>query len=133
MAAGTSYLPVDFTNVSTVPCRLNGFPVVTLTSGKGGHQIGTAAIANHSTTSASLLLRARQTAHIWLRVTNVANLPASSCNPVTAAGLRITLPGTASPIFLGYPITACAKPVHGADALIVDPFQAGKAQRGTAQ
>ncbi|MHB1596411.1 MAG: DUF4232 domain-containing protein [Streptosporangiaceae bacterium] len=133
VAAGTSYLPVDFTNDSPGNCTLDGFPLVTLATGQSGQQVGTAAAADHSVTPPRLNLPAGHTAHIWLHVTSVANLPAAQCHPVTAAGFRITLPGQASAIFLGFPITTCAKPVHGTDVLAVEPFQAGKARRGTAQ
>ncbi len=133
VAAGTSYLPVDFTNSSANDCTLDGFPLVTLTTGQSGQQVGAAATADHSVTPPSLNLPAGHTAHIWLHVTSVANMPAAQCSPVTAAGFRITLPGQAGAIFLGFPVTTCAKPVHGTDVLTVEPFQAGKARRGTAQ
>ncbi len=133
VAAGTSYLPVDFTNSSANDCTLDGFPLVTLTTGQSGQQVGAAATADHSVTPQNLNLPAGHTAHIWLHVTSVANMPAAQCRPVTAAGFRITLPGQAGAIFLGFPVTTCAKPVHGTDVLTVEPFQAGKARRGTAQ
>ncbi|MHB1434437.1 MAG: DUF4232 domain-containing protein [Streptosporangiaceae bacterium] len=133
VAAGTSYLPVDFTNSSAGDCTLDGFPLVTLTTGQSGQQVGAAATADQSVTAPRLNLPAGHSAHIWLHVTSVANMPAAQCRPVTAAGFRIALPGQASATFLGFPMTTCAKAVHGTDVLTVEPFQAGKARRGTAQ
>ena len=133
VAAGTSYIPLDFTNVSAAGCRLSGFPVVTLAASSAGKQIGSAGTADRSLAAENLELRAGQTAHIWLRLVDVANLPRAQCRPVTAAGLRISLPADDATIFIKHSVTTCAKRVNGTDLLTVEPFQAGRALPGRAQ
>jgi hypothetical protein len=132
VAAGTSYLPVDFTNVSSSRCALDGFPQVTIAAGGKGRQIGAAATTDRSLATTAVVLAARQTAHIWIHLADVANIPAAACKPVTAAGLRVSLPGQPQATFIGHRLTSCAKPVGGTDVLIVEPFEPGTARPGTA-
>jgi Protein of unknown function (DUF4232) len=133
VAAGSSYLPLDFTNTSGASCQLAGFPAVTIASGRNGKQVGTAAAADTSAAAKIMVLSGGQTAHIWLRVTDVANIPKSQCKPVAAAGLRVGLPGAQQTTYIGQPITTCARTVRGTQVLTVEPFQPGAARPGTAQ
>jgi hypothetical protein len=133
VAAGTSYIPLDFTNLSSGTCRLSGFPVVTLATGGTGKQVGTAAVDARDETARITELRAGQAAHIWLRVASVASLPATTCRPVTAAGLRVTLPGQRQSVYLSHRLTVCAHRVPGTAVLTVEPFHPGRARPGTAQ
>lgn len=133
VAAGTATLPLDFTNTSATPCRLAGFPVVTLATSRDGKQVGIAATADMSLAARALSLGAGQTAHIWLKILDVMNLPASQCQPVGAAGLRVALPGQSAATFISHALTTCAKVVPGADILTVEPFRLGQALPGTAQ
>jgi len=133
VAAGTSYLPVDFTNVGPGRCALHGFPQVTIAAGRAGARIGAAASVDRSLAATAVVLGARQTAHIWVHLADVANLPTAACRPVTAAGLRVSLPGQRRAAFVSHRLTGCAKPVSGTDLMIVGPFQPGSARPGTAQ
>ncbi len=131
-AAGTEYLPLDFTNVTGARCRLAGFPAVSATSSTG-HRVGAAAALDRSLAARPLVLGAGQTAHAWLRLADVANLPAALCRPVTAAGLRVLLPGQSGEIFVAHRLLTCARAVPGDDILMIEPFRLGIARRGTAQ
>jgi hypothetical protein len=131
-AAGSSYVPLEFTNASGRSCTLAGYPAVAFASGTGGPQIGAAATAETSTHPATLVLAPGGVAHAWLQIVDVGNYPASTCKPVTASGLRVGFSGTATAAFLEHPFQACAKTVHGSDVLAVFPVQAGAPQRGTA-
>ncbi len=131
-AAGSSYVPLEFTNASGRSCTLAGYPAVAFASGTGGPQIGAAATAETSTHPATLVLAPGGVAHAWLQIVDVGNYPASTCKPVTAGGLRVGFSGTATAAFLAHPFQACAKTVHGSDVLAVFPVQAGAPQRGTA-
>lgn len=133
VAAGTSYIPLDFTNLSAGSCRLSGFPAVTLATSGTGKQVGTAAVDARNETVQAMELRSGQTAHIWLRLASVANLPAATCRPVTAAGLRVTLPGQRRSVYLSHRLTVCAGRVPGTDILTIEPFHPGRAKPGTAQ
>ncbi len=133
VAAGTSYLPLDFTNTSSASCQLAGFPGVVTASGQEGKQIGAAATADTSAAARVMVLANGQTAHIWLRVVDVANIPKPQCDPVAAAGLRVSLPGEQQSTYIGLQLTTCAKRVHGTEVLTVEPFRPGSARPGTAQ
>lgn len=132
VAAGTSYVPIEFTNTTSAPCTLRGFPAVALTSGVTGTQIGTEAAVDQSVPSASVTLAPGGTAHAWLGIASTANIPASACKPVTAAGLRVVAPGSVSASYLADKVPTCKKAVPGGGILMVHPVQAGRAQRGTA-
>lgn len=132
VAAGSSYVPVDFTNISGTVCQLAGYPVVTLAS-QAGKQIGTEGTADRSLATEHVLLAAGQVAHIWLHLLDVINIPSARCRPATAAGLRIGLPGYAAATFISHPVTTCSKQVKGTEIMTVEPFRPGHAQPGTAQ
>ena len=96
VAAGSSYLPLDFTNASQ--SRLPAEPATrTSRSSPGPPGIrsaapppGSRAVAAHPVT-----LAPGSTAHAWLVVSAAANYPAGQCHPVTASGLRVQAPGQA--------------------------------------
>ena len=133
VAAGSSYLPLDFTNVGASSCTLAGFPQVSVAASSTGRQLGSAATLDRSATAQLMVLSAGQSAHIWLRLVDVTNIPAAQCRPVAAAGLRVSLPGQQQGTFIAHPMTTCARSVTGTDVLTVEPFQPGAARPGTAQ
>jgi hypothetical protein len=62
----------------------------------------------------------------------VADLPASKCRPVTAAGFRVVVPGSESASYLAHPVPACKESAQEGGILVVRPVQPGAAKRGTA-
>jgi len=133
VAAGTSLIPLDFTNVSTSSCRLAGYAYVSFAAKDQGQRVGPAAAADRALAAHALLLGAGKTAHLWLRMVTAADLPARLCRPKKVAGLQVRLPGQAASIFIAHRFLTCAKRVRGTDILTVEPFQAGRAHAGTAQ
>ncbi|HEY7142987.1 MAG TPA: DUF4232 domain-containing protein [Streptosporangiaceae bacterium] len=132
-AAGSLYLPIDFTNTSARRCQLAGYPRVTFTRGPAGAQIGAAAAADHATAPRQVTLAPGGMAHAWLRVASAANFPPRECRPVTAAGLLITAPGQPSASYLRHSLLACARVPRGGQVLAVQPVAPGRGRRGTAQ
>ena len=132
VAAGTDYVPLEFTNTSSQPCELTGFPAVALTSGVTGQQIGTEAAVDRSVRATAVLLKPGGIAHAWLGIADVANLPAKTCRPVTAAGFRVVVPGSESASYLAHRVPACKEPAQDGGILVVRPVQPGAARRGTA-
>jgi hypothetical protein len=132
VAAGTYYVPLEFTNTTSHACELAGYPAVAFTSGATGQQIGAEAAVDREARASSVLLPPGATAHAWLQVVNAANYPASKCHPVTAAGLRVVVPGSESASYLPHPVPACKGIVAGSQILTVHPVQQGRARRGTA-
>jgi Protein of unknown function (DUF4232) len=133
VAAGTSLIPLDFTNVSSASCRLAGFAYVSFVTSRSGGPVGAAAAADRALAARTLLLGAGKTAHLWLRIVEASDLPASQCRPRTVAGLQVRMPGQAGSSFIAHQFTTCAKRIRGTDILTVEPFQAGRARPGTAQ
>ena len=133
VAAGSSYLPLDFTNVGASSCTLAGFPQVSAAASSTGRQLGSAGTLDRGATEQLMVLSAGQSAHIWLRLVDVTNIPAAQCRPAAAAGLRVSLPGQQQGTFIAHPMTTCARPVTGTDVLTVEPFRPGAARPGTAQ
>jgi len=115
----TSY-PLDFTNVSGVPCTLTGYPEVAAYRGDGT-EVGDAAVRDTSVTALRVLLGPGQTAH--------ASLDASlsvRCRPVLVSGLRVVPPGQLAARYVKRSLTACAARVPvGEDYLHVRAIQPG--------
>jgi hypothetical protein len=132
VAAGTEYVPLEFTNTSSQSCELSGFPAVALTSGVTGQQIGTEAAVDRSVRATAVLLKPGGIAHAWVGIADVANLPSKTCRPVTAAGFRVVVPGSESASYLAHRVPACKEPAKDGGILIVRPVQPGAARRGTA-
>jgi hypothetical protein len=130
-AAGSSYVPLEFTNTSSRPCRLASYPAVAFAAGTAGRQIGRPGAAEKVTHASGLVLAAGKVAHAWVQVLDVANYPAGLCKPVQAGGLRVSFAGTNTAAFLAHPFQACAMAMHGSNVLAVFPVQAGQAKRGT--
>jgi hypothetical protein len=94
--------PLDFTNVSRVPCTLAGYPAVTAYRGNRV-QVGAAAGQDLSVAARRVVLAPGQTAHAALD----ASVPAARCGPVRAAGLRVVTPGQSAARYVRRPLTAC--------------------------
>src|SRR5215469_5772915 len=130
-AAGSSYVPLEFANVSACPCTLPSYPSVTFASGAAGPTIGPAAVQQDPAAAQTVVLAPGQVAHSWLQIVAAANYPPASCDPVTAQGLLVSLKGGMQASFVADTVPACAQPPTGSAILSVFPVQAGQAQRGT--
>jgi Protein of unknown function (DUF4232) len=132
VAAGTYFVPLEFTNTSRQSCQLTGYPAVALTSGQAGQQIGPAAATDHAVTASAVLVAPGGQAHAWLQMLSTANYPASQCHPATAAGMQVTAPGTQGARYVAHRVPTCQAAIAGTSLLVVHPVQAGRARRGTA-
>jgi Protein of unknown function (DUF4232) len=130
-AAGSTYLPVDFTNTSGSPCGLYGYPGMSfVTTGDGsGSQIGAAAQQNPSFGKVPVRLAAGGAAHAWLQVTEAGNYPAATCQPVTAHWLRVYAPGETQALYVSHAFDACSS--DSAPLLTVMPVRSGQGVHGT--
>ena len=130
-AAGSTYLPVDFTNTSSSPCGLYGYPGMSfVTAGDGtGSQIGAAAQQNPSFGKVPVRLAAGGAAHAWLQVTEAGNYPAATCQPVTAHWLRVYAPGETQALYVSHAFDACSS--DSAPLLTVMPVRSGQGVQGT--
>jgi hypothetical protein len=130
-AAGSVYVPIDFTNTSGSPCTLDGYPGVSFVRSPSGGQLGNAATRNPAAAPAMVTLAPGGIAHAILQVGEAGNYSASACTPVTAHWLKIFPPNQASAIYARYDVQACsarlpAKLGSQLDVYVVRPG-AGKA------
>ena len=107
-AAGSTYVPIDFTNTSGSPCTLFGYPGVSFVAGPTGGQLGEAASRNPAAKATTVRLAPGGVAHATLQVAAAGNYSASACTPVTAHWLRIFPPNQPTPIFVRYTVQACS-------------------------
>lgn len=106
---GTTYYPLNFTNLSGHTCTLEGFPYV-LGVNLSGHQLGKRAVFDHTSTPHVITIGNGKTASAILGIVNVGNFSPSLCHRVTAAGLKVYAPtGTATTAkVVPYPFGACS-------------------------
>jgi hypothetical protein len=114
--AGSTFYPLEFSNVGHHACTLNGFPGVSAT-GSNGHQIGPAAGRNGQH-HATVTLSPGATAHAILRVLDRG---AVCSNEVVARALKVFAPGATGSQSVPFSFGACAH----RGVLIVGPVRAG--------
>ena len=107
-AAGSTYYPIEFTNISGSTCSLYGYPGVSFATAAGGSQIGLAATEDPAFPRSLVTLAPGATAHAELQVVNAQNFAASTCHPVAAHWLNVYPPGQTSALFVSLAATACA-------------------------
>ena len=119
-AAGSTYYPLELTNISSHRCRLFGFPGV---SAVAGHQLGSPAGRNRARHANTVNLLPGATAHTVLQIVDVGNFPAARCKPSDAGGLRVYPPNELSAAEIPFSFRACS--AKGPVFLSVEPIQPG--------
>lgn len=114
--AGSTFYPLEFSNVGLGACTLNGFPGVSAV-GSGGGQVGPSASRNGQSHS-TVTIAPGATAHAILRVLDSGAL----CSPaVQATGLKVFPPGATRSEPIPFSFSACAH----RGVLVVGPVRAG--------
>jgi hypothetical protein len=131
-AAGSAYYPLDFTNVSTRSCTLDGYPGVAFVTSPAGRQIGSPASRNPAVAPAQVTLAPSGIAHATLQVVDALNYSASVCHPVTAHWLQIFPPGQYAAVKVSFTTMTCSAKLPGSlgAALTVDAIKAGPGTAG---
>jgi hypothetical protein len=113
-AAGSTYVPIDFTNTSGSSCTLYGYPGVSFVTRPAGSQLGQAARRNPGATATMVTLAPGAMAHATLQVAAAGNYSPHACTPVTAHWLKIFPPNQPTAIYARYTVQACSvKLRHG--------------------
>ena len=107
-AAGSTYVPIDFTNTSGSACTMDGYPGVSFVRGPSGGQLGNPASRNPAAAPAMVTLAPGGIAHAILQVGEAGNYSQSACTPVTAHWLKIFPPNQVSAIYARYDVQACS-------------------------
>ncbi len=124
-AAGSTYIPIVFTNNSNVTCTLFGYPGVALAGGSPLSQIGLAATENPATPRRLVTIAPGAVASALLRIVAAQNYPAARCHQVTARYLQVYPPNQTTPIYVSYSSAACSKPIHLLTVDVVKPGSGG--------
>jgi Protein of unknown function (DUF4232) len=122
-AAGSLFLPLQFTNLSRHACAMRGFPGVSAID-RNGHQLGSPADRDHVVPARTVVLAAGATAHTILRYSDVEVTTAPGCHPVFSTfELRVYPPGQRQATLAAFDLQACshAGPVY----LDVEPILPG--------
>ena len=118
--AGSTFYPLELTNVSSHACHLFGFPGV---SAWRGHLLGSPAQRSHAVPAHTVTLLPGETAHTVLQITDAGNFSRSRCAPVTAFGLKVIPPDETTSAGVPFNFRACSK--TGPVFLTVQPVQPG--------
>jgi hypothetical protein len=107
-AAGSTYVPIDFTNTTSSACTLFGYPGVSFVTGPSGSQIGRPASRNRAAAATLVTLAPGGEAHATIQVANAGNYSPSACAPVTAHWLKIFPPNQTAALYASYTVQACS-------------------------
>jgi hypothetical protein len=130
-AAGTLYVPLEFTNVSSQACTLDGYPGVSAITASDV-QLGNSAGWDTAVKPAKVTLAAGATAYALLEYSDVLT---SDCTPakdqITSYELKVYPPGdkTADDAFFDFP--TCAVTGFQGDFLRVRSIAAGPGNRNS--
>lgn len=123
-AAGSTELPIEFSNTGSRTCTLDGYPGVSYVAEPGGSQVGSAAVRTGSEMS-PVELAPGATATAMVKAAAVGNYPADQCQPQPVSGLDVYSPNTTEVVYLAYPTTGCATDDASITQLFVQPVSAG--------
>jgi hypothetical protein len=119
-AAGSTYVNLEFTNLSQRTCTLRGYPGVSAID-LGGRQVGAAAGRSPTRPVRTITLKAGASALAVLQIADVYNYPAATCHRTMAAGLRVYPPNQTQARTVPFPFLACSR--TGPTYLHVAPVQ----------
>lgn len=125
VAAGSSYYPIVFTNISGAACTLYGYPGVSFVVAPGGGQIGIPATENPAHPRQLITLAPGQAGHAELQVVNAENYPPANCGMVAAHWLRVYPPNQTAPLYASFSAQACTKPRPILTVQTVQPGSSG--------
>jgi len=104
---GSTYYHLEFTNLSGHTCTISGYPPVSAVN-LSGQQVGSAGSPDSTAKPGVISLANGARASTALRIVDVNNFSASSCQKATAAGLRVYPPGQTSSKLVPFPFSACS-------------------------
>jgi len=106
-AAGSAYVPLDFTNISGSTCTLYGYPGVSFVTSAGA-QVGAAADRRGTTPLATITLAPGAVGHATLQVVDAGNFPTSRCGQLVSVPLlKIYPPNQFTAVTVPYQTQAC--------------------------
>jgi hypothetical protein len=121
-AAGSVIVPIVFTNTSSAPCELHGYPGVSFVGDNNGTQLGAAADEDSSVAIVENVLQPGGAVQAQLKVAEAGNF--SGCTVVPADGFRVYPPHSVPSVFVAATgFSACSQSsIH---LLTVQPVLSG--------
>jgi hypothetical protein len=124
-ATGITNRNIDFTNVGTAKCFLQGYPIAAMVSAGGGSGslIGSYARPYPLAPAKPIVLASGQTAHAMIGAYKLGSHIATNCHPVTPHWLKVFPPGQTMPAYVPFTARICA--ASAARTLQITPIVAG--------
>jgi Protein of unknown function (DUF4232) len=124
-ATGIAYRNIDFTNVGSAKCFLQGYPAVAMVSAgsDSGNLVGAYARPYTATPAKPIVLASGQTAHAIVGVYKLGSHLATNCDPATPHWLKVFPPGQTMPAYVPFIARICA--AGAARTLQITPIVAG--------
>jgi hypothetical protein len=107
-AAGSTYVPIEFTNTSRSACTLFGYPGVSFVTGLNGSQVGAAAHRDSTQPAQAVTLAPGAVAHATLQIVDAENFPLATCKIKSVNMLKVYPPNQTAPVFLSYSSKTCS-------------------------
>jgi len=105
--AGSQYVLLGFTNTSSDPCALYGYPGVSFVGHHNGTQLGKPAVRDRSQSPHTVRLAPGATESGLLQIAQAANFDPEKCQPTTSDGFRVYPPGSYTAAYVPFKASAC--------------------------
>jgi hypothetical protein len=125
-AAGSTYVPIVFTNTGSSACSLFGYPGVSFVTGTNGSQVGLAAQRDSTTPAQLVSLAPGGTAHATLQIVDAQNFPSATCKITSVSTLKVFPPNQTAALFATLPGTkTCSSNTTADQVLDIQTVQPG--------
>jgi hypothetical protein len=124
-AAGSTYVPIVFTNKSSSACSMFGYPGVSFVTGPGGSQVGSAAARSSTQSPVSVTLAPGAVAHATLQIVDAENFPLSACKITSVHTLKVFPPANTVAAYLTLATKTCASTAPAVQVLDVQTVASG--------
>lgn len=126
-AAGSTYLPIVFTNKSSSACSMFGYPGVSFVKAPGGAQVGSAAARASTQPPANVSLAPGAAAHATLQIVDAANFPLAACKITSVKTLKVFPPNNTVAVYLTLATKTCASTAPDVRVLDIQTVASGAA------
>lgn len=99
---------IVLTNISTVTCTVQGFPLVTFVGGGNGAQVGAGATFTPTNPHPVVTLQPGSSAYIATTINVASKYPTADCKPTPADGIRVYPPKSSTSLYIAMPVTVCS-------------------------
>ena len=124
-AAGSTYVPIVFTNTSSSACSLFGYPGVSFVTAPGGAQVGSAAARSSTQPAANVSLAPGAVAHATLQIVDAENFPLAACKITSVKTLKVFPPNNTVALYVTLATKTCASTAPSVRVLDIQTVASG--------